>query len=180
MNFCCAIANYAVRRRTSRTYAGEGPALHSSCRMHLQSASWHRPTLPHQNRSPRTASTGHSASASRRSCRCRARRWRRSAGIRATSSSLPEMRTSTIRASAWRWWEGCSKRRVSASASLASPTGTRPTPSGVWGSRTCFSASPRAIWIRWSTATPRIARYAPTTPIRRMPNPTGGVGASRR
>jgi uncharacterized radical SAM protein YgiQ len=40
-----------------------------------------------------------------------------------------------------------------------------------WASRRCISASPPATWIRWSTATRRTAKSAPTTPTRRTPRP---------
>ena len=85
------------------------------------------PPLP-KNSIP-TASTGPPASAPRRSCPCRARRWTRSAGIPATSSSSPAMPTWTTPASAWPSWGGCSRRRAFASASSRSPTGRAPSPS---------------------------------------------------
>ncbi len=77
------------------------------------------------------------------------------------------MPMSIIRASAWRSSAGCWRPRASGSASSRSPTGNRPSRSRRWASRGCFSASPAATWIRWSTATPRTAGCATTMPTRR-------------
>ncbi len=109
------------------------------------------------------ANTGPLALASRPSCRCRAPKWIRSVGIPATSSWLPATPTSIIRASAWRSSAGCWKRKASGSGSSPSPTGIPPNRSAPWGNQSCFSASRRATWIRWSTAIPRIGACATTT-----------------
>ena len=114
----------------------------------------------------RTASIGPTGSAPRRSCRCRAQRWTRSAGMSATSSSSPATPMSTTRASAWRSSAGCWRRRASASASSPSRTGRAPSRSPRSAALPCSSASPAATWIPWSTATRRTAGCATTTATR--------------
>ena len=69
-------------------------------------------------------------------------------------------------ASAWPLSAGCSRSRGFGWESSRNPTGARPRISSVLERRTCSSALPPATWIRWSTATPRTAASAPTTPTR--------------
>ena len=126
----------------------------------------------------RIASTGRTGSAPRRSCRCRAPRWTRSAGMPATSCWSPATPMSTIRASAWRSSAGCWRRRASGSASSPSRTGRAPSRSRRWASRRCSSASPAATWIPWSTATPRTGACATTTATRPAARAASGPTAA--
>jgi hypothetical protein len=57
---------------------------------------------------------------------------------------------------------------------IAQPDWHSVDPFARWAGPSCFSASPPATWIRWSTATPRIVGCAATTPTRRTPRAGSG------
>ena len=117
-------SGFAVRHHGERRAQRQEGALNSSRLAGCGRAAFiiRAPCFPPATSSP-IASTGRPASGPPRSCPCRARKWRRSAGTAATSSSSPATPTSTTRASAWRSSAACWRRRASASASSRSPTG---------------------------------------------------------
>ena len=112
-----------------------------------------------------TASTGQNAWARRLGYPCPDPRWNNWGGTAATSSLSPAMATWITPASAWRSSVGYLKRKASGWVCSRSLTGSPLNPSPRLVDPTCFSASPRATWIPWSTITPRIGNAAMTMPI---------------